>query len=508
MPHLIHILVEPLHALIDIKPGSLLADALVLHGVEFPCGGRGVCRGCMIKVIKGRLEETLLDKEILTSHERAEGWRLCCQARPTEDMTIQLKQWSALILTDDSKFSFTPSQGLGIAVDLGTTTMVAQLLDLSSSRILATEASLNPQARFGADIMSRIAAAMAEDGLEHLKNLVRHQIALMVKHLLKSAPSGMPVVRASLVGNTVMHHLFLGYDVAALSHYPFQSAYMDGVSLKGAELGWEGATRETEVFFLPNLGGFVGSDILGVIIATRLYESKEMVGAADLGTNGEIIFGNKDRILVSSTAAGPAFEGAKISQGMRAAKGAIDRVFIDNGKLSVHVIGGSRAQGICGSGLVDAVCCCLKLGLISPFGRIKSEPLTLKEPVKLLQKDVRELQLAKGAIASGIKILMESLDLKPEEVAQFYLAGAFGNSLNVEASEYIGLLPLPASIVKAVGNAALLGAKMTLFMPEGGKKLVSSILPKVKHLSLEQSPAFQNLFVDSMKFDRNMFKMV
>ncbi len=500
MGDLVKVVVRPLGVEIELPPGSSLADALVPHGVEFPCGGNGRCRGCRIRVLAGELGLTDFDRERFTPAELADGWRLACQAAPNGDLVIELRQWSGLILSDESSFEFEPADGFGIAVDVGTTTLVAQLLDLSTARVLGTQSALNPQAKAGSDVMSRIRVAIQPGGGERLTGLVRGQIREMVTDLAKLVPEGASISRATLVGNTVMHHLFLARDTAPLAGYPFEAAEPGVGILTGADLDWPGPARACEVRFLPCLGGFVGSDILGVILATRINESQELTGIADLGTNGEMVMGNRERLLVASTAAGPAFEGARIAQGMRAAPGAIDRVTIEGGKLQAHVIGGGAPQGLCGSGVVDAVACGLDIEVIQPSGRMAGGDMVLKGSVKLVQQDVRELQLAKGAIAAGIRILLDDFGVEASTLQRFHLAGAFGNNLSVENTRRIGLLPFPAGAIKPVGNAALLGAKIALFLPGMGESVCESLFKKLSHVSLDRAPAFQDLFAEAMTF--------
>ena len=496
----VRITLLPLGESFTMPAGSPLADHLFSRGIEFPCGGRGRCRGCRVRVISGNLAETQSDSLMLTQPELADGWRMSCQARPVSDLSIELRQWSALILADDTPFKFEPRHGFGIAVDIGTTTMAVQLMDLSSAKVLGTETALNPQGVFGADLMSRIAAAADPGAVLKMRESVRNEVAGMIARLCRHLPPGEKIVRGALVGNTAMHHLYLGFDVAPLAAYPFKADHLEGVELGGAELGWTGPASGARAWFLPNLGGFVGSDILAVIIATRLYEGNGPAGGADLGTNGELIVASGGKILVASTAAGPAFEGARISQGMRAAPGAIDRMTLDGGKVSAHVVGGGTPHGICGSGLVDAIACGLELGIIDPSGRLPAGEMRLRGDVRLVQQDIREVQLAKGAIAAGISILVRDMGLREEDLGVFHLAGAFGNNLDIANSQRIGLLPFAAGQINSAGNAALLGAKMTLFIPDGGKALCGDIISRVRHVSLETSVDFQDLYAEKMTF--------
>ena len=213
----------PLGKVLRVKRGTALHDVLFAHGVEFPCGGRGVCKGCKVKLLAGVLAITDEDRQELSGAELAEGWRLACRGQAQSNLRIELAQWEAAILTDESVFAFTPREGLGIAVDLGTTTIVAQLLDLQTGHVLAVRTALNAQARHGADIMSRVESAVAGGGQRILQNLVRKQIGRLLQELLTaSADASQEVKNVVLVGNTVMHHLFCGISVEPLSHFPFE----------------------------------------------------------------------------------------------------------------------------------------------------------------------------------------------------------------------------------------------------------------------------------------------
>jgi uncharacterized 2Fe-2S/4Fe-4S cluster protein (DUF4445 family) len=501
MSDFVHIELLPLGKTLRVKRGTPLQDVLFAHGVEFPCGGRGRCQGCKIKVLAGELPISDEEKRRLTGPELAEGWRLACRGQADSDLKIELAQWEATILTDDTVFAFTPREGLGIAIDLGTTTIVAQLIDLRTGHVLAVRAVLNAQAKHGADIMSRVEFAVAGQGQRTLQDLVRKQIGDMAKELLTAAwgVSG-DVKSVVLVGNTVMHHLFCGISLEPLSHYPFEPVSPSLQVFDAAGLGWS-LPGNPAVRFLPCLGSFVGSDILAGVLATKLHESERLAALIDLGTNGEIVVGNRERMLCASTAAGPAFEGARISMGMRAATGAISEVRVRNGALVCHVLGNVAPRGICGSGLVDAVAAGLELGWISSKGRLANgESLALAGPVSLNQWDVRELQLAKGAIAAGLRILLEQWGATKDDLAEVFLAGAFGNYINQSSARRIGLLDLAAETVRPAGNTALLGAKLALFSLSGHDGAYPEILAKVKHVSLNEDARFQETFVEEMVF--------
>ena len=471
--------------------------------MEFPCGGQGRCRGCRVQVLEGTARVNAAQQERLSAEELAAGWRLACQCVLEGDLVIELRQWDAAILADETPFAFRPRPGLGVAVDVGTTTVVAQLLDLGTGRVLAVRTALNSQARHGGDVMSRVEFALAQSGRRELEGLIRRQIGALITQLLFAAgASAKDVHDIVLVGNTVMHHLFCGIDVEPLSHYPFAGS-RDGLEvLSAGQLGWE-LPPHTPARFLPCLGGFVGSDILAGLLATRISESESLVGLIDLGTNGEIVLGNRQRVLCASTAAGPAFEGARISMGMRASTGAISQVLVEAGRLQCHVLGNTEARGICGSGLVDAVAAGLDLGLIEPSGRFANgnNEWELCAGVTLTQKDVRELQLAKAAIASGLRMLRERWG--GSDPARLYLAGAFGNYVNRSSAQRIGLIDYPPDQVQPAGNTALLGAKLSLFSLDGEDGSYVDLRNRVEHVSLSADPHFQDVFVQQLTFSEN-----
>jgi uncharacterized 2Fe-2S/4Fe-4S cluster protein (DUF4445 family) len=499
---------------LHIPAGTRLQDVLFAQGVEFPCGGRGRCKGCRVRVLRGELAITPEEQNLLSPDERRAGWRLACRHTMQGELELELAQWEMSVLADESRFAFVPQEGLGVAIDLGTTTIAAQLLDLTTGHVLAVRTALNAQARHGADIMSRLEFAL-HGGQAELQRLVREQLGQIVRDLLAAraparcgsgragatqsapAPEAAPLKRIVLVGNTVMHHLFCGIPVAPLCAYPFESPELGRQRLSARALGWE-LPEETVIEFLPCLGGFVGSDILAGIVATGLHESSELSALMDLGTNGEVVVGHRERILCCSTAAGPAFEGARISMGMRAATGAISAVQVEDNYLRCHVIGGGEPRGICGSGLVDAVAAGLELEWIHPSGRLANRSeLPLAGSVVLRAADVRELQLAKGAIAAGLRILAQRLGATLEDIRVLQLAGAFGNYINRASARRIGLLRLPLERIRPAGNTALLGAKRALFEDAAAW---DALARRVEHVSLNEDPNFEEIFAAEMRF--------
>jgi uncharacterized 2Fe-2S/4Fe-4S cluster protein (DUF4445 family) len=498
MAETVQIQLLPLGTVLHVSGGTPLQDVLFAQGVEFPCGGRGRCKGCRIKVLSGFLPVTNEDQRLLSPAEVAAGWRLACRAGAETNLTLELAQWEAAILGDESKLAFTPRDGLGIAVDLGTTTLVAQLVDLRTGNVLAVRTALNGQAQHGADIMSRIDFAVA-GGQARLQAIIREQIGKLIEDLFAAdAKRARELTDVVLVGNTVMHHLFCGISVEPLSHYPFEPADDGPRVFRAEELGWKLAGQ---VRFLPCLGGFVGSDILAGVLATELHESEALVALIDLGTNGEIVLGNRERMLCASTAAGPAFEGARISMGMRAATGAISEVTWREGQFHCRVLGNVAPRGICGSGLVDAVAVGLETGSIQNTGKLSgATSLDLAPPVVVTQRDIRELQLAKGAIAAGFRILLQRWGATATDLSRVYLAGAFGNYISRASARRIGLLNFPPDKVEPAGNTALRGAKLALFGLTGSDGAYSDLRKKVQHCSLNEDEQFQEIYVEEMAF--------
>jgi len=498
---------SPADLKLEAASGTQLQDVLFAQGVEFPCGGRGRCKGCRVKVLKGILPVGEEEKKMLTGAELAGGWRLACRHSIAGDLKLELAQWEMPILGDQSTFKFTPREGLGVAIDLGTTTIAAQLLDLRNGNVLAVATALNLQARHGGDIMNRVDFAL-RGGQAELERLVREQLGGMVNQLLsspaklcptwdKNSDAGNDLNKIIIVGNTVMHHLFCGVNIAPLAGHPFEPQQPGRFQFSPGQLEWN-LPEKTVVEFLPCIGGFVGSDILAGIVATGLHESRELMALMDLGTNGEVVVGNHERLLCTSTAAGPAFEGARISMGMRAATGAISEVRVQNGAVACRVIGGGAPRGLCGSGLVDAVAAGLELKWIQSNGRMTlAGSMPLAGPVSLLPADVRELQLVKGAIATGLRMLATRFGATLDDIHQLHLAGAFGNYISRASAQRIGLLRLPINRIVPAGNTALLGAKRALFEEAAAWDDIAS---RVEYIALNEDAEFQDIYAGEMRF--------
>jgi uncharacterized 2Fe-2S/4Fe-4S cluster protein (DUF4445 family) len=486
----VRIRLEPLALEIETPVGTQLIKALSGQGIEFPCGGTGTCGGCAVRVLSGSLPVTDPDRTAFLPEQLALGWRLACQARALMPLVLECCQWRMDVLTDDACLIGSGKHGLGIAIDLGTTTIAAQILDLATGKVLAVETELNPQASFGSDVMSRIRAALQGNDLT---TMLRVLLGQLITRLARGREP--EVAEVILVGNTVMHHLFSGCDVEPLSHAPFASPNLVGQTFRPQDLGWHLPATCT-IRFAPCLGGFVGSDILAGILATGIAQSDHLMALVDLGTNGEIAIGNRFGIVCASAAAGPAFEAGCIRMGTRAATGAISHVSLCGEEIHADVVGDVEPRGICGSGLVDAIAVGLRTGAILPSGRIANGTkfFPIAHPVVLCQADVRELQLAKGAIASGFKLLLKRLGATAGDLKSIHLAGAFGNYVQIESALRIGLLEAHRERVYAAGNTALRGAKMLLVASR------ESALPPIEHVSLATDIDFQDEFANCMRF--------
>ena len=492
----VRIRIEPLAVEVDVPRGALLMSSLSGLGVEFPCGGTGSCGGCGVRVLAGSLPVTEADRAAFPPEQLDSGWRLACQARVQMPLVLECGQWRMDVLTDNTALAGAGKTGLGIAIDLGTTTIAAQIVDLASGAVLGVETVLNPQARYGSDVMSRIRVALqprANPEGHDLTAVVRIALGQMIARLAKGREE--EIAEVILVGNTVMHHLFSGCDVGPLSHAPFASADLSVQSFRPEDLSWP-LPAACSIRFAHCLGGFVGADILAGIVATGMASSDELTALVDLGTNGEIAIGNRHGIVCASTAAGPAFEAGSIRMGMRAVTGAISYVSLAGDELRATVIGDAEPRGICGSGLVDAVAAGLTSGAILPSGRIANgtKLFPVAGPVVLCQVDIRELQLAKAAIAAGFKLLLKRLGTEACDLKSIHLAGAFGNYVQIESALRIGLIESPRELIHAAGNTALRGAKMLLL--SAGEP----VLPAIEHVSLAADPSFQDEFVNCMTF--------
>ena len=445
-----------------------------------PCAGRGVCGKCAV-ILNG-------DVSAPNEAEQAAGTRLACQAQILGDAQVWLPEGKDMeqIQTEAAvqvKFGV-PMQGkVGAAVDIGTTTVVLRRYDLQTGNVLGESAMANPQGSIAADVMGRIGAAM-EGQLEKLQRQIQDAISVLLQRAGGSADCMV------ITGNTTMLYLLTGRDPKRLSCVPFEAdcLFDEEITVCGIPA------------YLPAcMNAFVGADITCATFISRMCEGKTTL-LCDVGTNGEIALWKDGTLYVTSTAAGPAFEGAGISCGCSSVRGAIDTVQVCDGQLQLHTIGDAPAVGLCGSGLIDAVAALLKLEWMDETGALEDDDVVLAPGVVLTQKDIRSMQLAKAAIAAGIATLLEVSNTDPDEIETLYLAGGFGSHLNIQSAAAIGLFPEELTDkVKVIGNAALAGAAQ-LLLNEPNIASMRSLAANSKHWNLGGDPRFNNHYMDQMFF--------
>jgi len=407
---------------------------------------------------------------------------------------------------------------LGLAVDLGTTKIAGYLVDLDSGDTLASRGLMNPQIAWGEDVISRIASALESfEEASEMQQLAVQAIALLAEELtteIGATPND--IVDAVIVGNTAMHHLLLRLPVEQLVRAPYAPATSSALDIKARDIGLHLA-QGAYLHFLPNIAGYVGADHVAVILSTELYKAARTVLALDIGTNTEICLSNHGAMSCVSCASGPAFEGAHITHGMRAAAGAIERLSLLDNEIQFQTIGGSAPVGLCGSGVLDTLAQLYLAGVIDRNGRMskdhprvriddgKREFVIVGDPgdttgpcITFTQHDVRELQLAKGAMRTGIQALLEANGLSDEDIDEIIIAGAFGNYIDVSSAIAVGMLPsLPLDRFRQVGNAAGAGAKMAL-VSRAQRAKAASIARRIRYIELASVHNFQDLFARSM----------
>ena len=484
---------------IESTEGELLLNALHENGFEIysPCGGNGTCGKCNVLVkneglvpsclypLKNSIEVILPDRreaKVLTEQHR---------------YTVQLP----LMPGRSADLSVYPH---GVAVDIGTTTIAIYLVNLVTGVISETRAILNPQSKYGADVITRIQFTTSRaEGLKILQNELRDALNREISSLIYFAGiSENEIVKIVFTGNTTMLHLLLGVNPRSLAQAPFKAQFLDEKILTGAQLELR-CFPEAEVKVLPSVSAFVGADIVAGLASIMPPESHKNYLFMDIGTNGELALVTEDIIFCCSTAAGPAFEGARISCGMGALEGAISAF----GNEGYTVIGDEKPAGICGSGLIDIVAFLCEKGKIDTDGRLVNDFIVAtatetgtENSVYLNQDDIREVQLAKSAIASGIKILIKQAGLSYDKIDTLFLAGGFGNYINTESAVRIGLLPFEMkdkiiTLGNTSGTGAILALKSVKF-----DNVIKELLGKTKHIELAADEDFVLEFAMNMAF--------
>ncbi len=549
------------------KPQETLLETLLRYGILYraECGGRGSCGKCKVRVTDGYLKPTIQDEKMFSQEELKAGYRLSCKATPEEDVTIVLcspadQEMKAVIEhrvsdnikaetenTDNTDRAFETEQATSsayiIAIDLGTTTLAFQLSDAVSGIALSTYTLVNPQRIYGADVISRIKASV-EGKREELQVAIQKSLLRGIREIInQSGIAPGDVTQLGIAGNTTMIHLLLGYSCETLGVYPFLPVNQNTHNLSVQELfatkeaaGVNRATDEEKnragvtdngnsaqgaeskelvyrlknvpVMILPGVSAFIGGDIVAGMAVCGFQSSESIRLLIDFGTNGELALGNRDKLLVASTAAGPAFEGGNISCGTGSIPGAVSHVTIEGDSIQYETIALEEPKGICGTGVIELVSELYRNGILDETGLLCEQYFSDGYPVKyrgitaftLLQKDIREFQLAKAAIRAGVEVLLHNYGITYEQVDRIYLAGGFGFYLNIEKAVRIGLLPEEwKDRIVTIGNSSLAGAEQAVRRRDH-ILLLEELARKAQEVQLSLDPDFNELYLRYMSF--------
>ena len=458
------------------------------YRIHADCSGLGTCGKCRVRFISDTPKPTDTEKKHLSEKALSEGIRLACQTKVSGDFTVEMDDLDdamEIASIEDSDAEVMPRNPV-VAIDIGTTTLVAALLDPGRRKIIKAVTGVNHQRSFGADVISRIQAANQGNGAE-LKELIHSDI----KNLLSSLGVD-ETVPEIISANTTMQHLWQGLSCETLGVAPYTPVNISCRTIDGCTL-------------LPGISTYVGADIVSGIVAAKMDQSEKPCILIDLGTNGEMAIGNRDKIMVASTAAGPAFEGGNISCGTAGIPGAISGITIERGAIKYETIGGLTPVGLCGSGVVEIVYELLKEELIDDTGllddAVDEDGFRIAYQVFFTQKDIREVQLAKAAIRAGLETLLQAYGIGYDQVDTLYLAGGFGLKINLEKACAIGLLPRKLlNRTKAVGNTSLKGAALYAF-DEGIRDRFIRVASSSEEVSLADSGVFQEKYMEQMYFE-------
>jgi len=526
MPETFIIDFEPLGKRGEARPGQTILDAAQTAGVGLAsiCGGVGSCEECRIRLAAGKLTPpTLVEQAALSVADLAAGFRLACQAEPLSDIKLDIPPES---LTSAQRLQveglethialkpavLTPG-AYGLAVDIGTTKLAAYLVRLETGETAAKAGAMNPQIAFGEDVISRIAyAGRNPDGAKKLQNVLVETLNKLLAEMCAGANvSPNSVLDAVLVGNTTMHHLFAGLPVEQLGHAPFTPATTKSLNIAASDLGLNIGSGAM-AYLPPVIAGYVGADHIAMLLATEAWKSPGNILALDIGTNTEISLIANGKITCCSCASGPAFEGAHIHEGMRAAPGAIERARWSDGEILWQSIENLPPVGICGSGILDVVAALQDGGLVKQTGILRTDSGSdlvlvraaqtgLNRDLVVTRKDVHEIQLAKSAIRVGLEILLQNAGLTYSDLDEFIVAGAFGTYLNLRSAMRTGMFPsLPLERFRQVGNAAGVGAKQLLVSLDKRRE-AGTIAGQIGYVELTTQAAFTPLFLQHLYFE-------
>lgn len=520
----------PSNQIIEVQEAATILEIAKQYGylIDAPCAGNRTCGKCKVLVTKGNdYRYTKEEEYALTEEERLRGYRLACCCKVGNEMCCILpqqrkkdQQVSPMNYTRIEKRerkTRTGREKLGIAIDLGTTSIVMSIWDMEHKVLLGKTSMMNPQRDYGADVIARIQYSyQSREKVKKLQQLVVEACNAKIKEVLEQAGYSEELIKQYVVvGNTTMCHLFLGYSIDGLAKAPVTMEYTGDCERRAKDIGLCG-TVETMVYVLPSIGGHVGADALSCALAIELEQQKGNCLIIDVGTNGEMILKTEDRMVACSTAAGPAFEGANITCGMSAVSGAITRVFEHGENLVFETVGNVAPIGISGSGIIDILSVFLNKGKINKTGNINTNDMenihgrpsisitkgkVAQPSVYLTQEDIRQVQLAKGAIYAGVEVMLKECGVDKSKLDHVYLAGTFGSNINLRNGIRIGLLPdIPIERIQYLGNAALQGAEAVLFQKEEKRIQSNRLANKIYHLELANIEKFQSIYLQELNF--------
>jgi uncharacterized 2Fe-2S/4Fe-4S cluster protein (DUF4445 family) len=548
----------PFKKKVEIRTDETVMEALRRGGyeIEGPCNGQGICGKCRIRVENPADVPQTPHRRITETEAREKGIRLGCRLIPQGDITvhlpddfsvdarilegehlggIELKPAAIVVSRKDAywmRYAGEDSQVIlqkwgaqfsakGLAIDVGTTTLVATLFCLVTGKELATASSINPQTKFGHDVVSRIQKGSTEKGLAEVAGVVRKELNRLVQTACKKSNAmADEILDVVIGGNTTMLTLVAAINPEPLGRLPFTVDIKGGASYAAKDFGLD-VNPAGRVYVPPIVHAFIGSDITAGVLACGCLEKKKPSLFVDVGTNGEMGINNDGRFIVASTAAGPAFEGMGVSCGIRAVPGAVEAAYFDGETIDIKTIDAQPARGICGSGIIDIMASLLKAGVVNPGGRIKTpgqkeglqasvaecllliddQPVfNIADGVFFTQADIRQLQLAKGAIRTGIDMLMSEANVTAEDLDDITLAGAFGYHLRPDSLATIGLIPDKlARKVRFAGNTSKTGCAMMLINASLREYLEKQV-QSVEHLPLAEKISFQERFIENLNF--------
>ena len=501
------------------------------YAIHSPCGGNGTCGKCKVYA-KGMLSAlTEEEKRFLRPDEIARGMRLACKTRIHGDFEVELENTELSAETKFRSVSYTLSpmkkrddggKAFGLAVDIGTTTIAVYLCDMEAGGVLGSRGFRNPQSSYGADVISRIDKIMKDhDALAQQKKLVIDAVFEAAESLAKEhGGRATDILAAVFCGNTVMQHIVAGIDPSSIANAPFIAPTLFGEYYDAQELGFSFA-KDAKIYFSPCFASYVGGDIACGMIASGLDEGSDNVLFIDIGTNGEIGLATPGGLHFCSAAAGPAFEGAHIECGMPGTVGAVSKIYIDGESIRYETIDGADAVGICGSGIIDACAVMLDAGLLDETGCIMEADeveafadclgedddgnsifeIDKINHIYITGKDIREIQLAKAAIAAGVKTLLDKADLEISDITSVVLAGGFGSHIDPKSACRIGLIPreLDGKIV-SVGNVAGAGA-IAILLGKEPRESAKTICARSEYTELSCNSFFMEAYIEEMMFE-------